>query len=158
MGPIFRDESSAKNLISHFDAFKFPSSPTVQFRALITPCIPHCEPVKCDDDQNFGSEARSITSFGRKKRSTNESYPMNEDKPQSNLLSSMMLVQAIEINDKFGFEHKIPQSNSIDEFSKNSETFFYSSDDHITSLCVNGIGMSIDVTSNLILCLVHSDA
>lgn len=155
MGPIYRDESSTKNLVSHFDAFKFPSSPTVQFRALITPCIPHCEPVNCEDNQNFGAEARSITSFGRKKRSTNESYPMNEeDKSPSKSLSSMMLVQAIEINDKFGFEHKIPQSNSIDEFSKNSETFFYTTDDHINSLCINGIGMGSNVTFlNLILCI-----
>lgn len=142
MGPIYRDDSSAKNLVSHFDAFKFPSSPTVQFRALITPCIPTCEPVQCDDE-SFGVEARSVASFGRKRRSANESYPSStDDKSQTNALSSsMMLVQAIEINDKFGFEHKIPQGKSVEEFSKSSETFFFSPDDQITSLCVNGIGM-----------------
>lgn len=149
MGPIYRDDSSAKNLVSHFDAFKFPSSPTVQFRALITPCIPSCEPVQCDDE-NYGSEARSIASYGRKKRSANESYPLNDDKSQTNSVSSsMMLVQAIEINDKFGFEHKIPQGKSDEAFSKSSETFFFSpADDQITSLCVNGIGM-VNVTPRL---------
>lgn len=149
MGPIYRDDSSAKNLVSHFDAFKFPSSPTVQFRALITPCIPSCEPVQCDDE-NYGSEARSIASYGRKKRSANESYPLNDDKSQTNSVSSsMLLVQAIEINDKFGFEHKIPQGKSDEAFSKSSETFFFSpADDQITSLCVNGIGM-VNVTPRL---------
>jgi len=44
--------SNRKVLLSQFDAFKFPSSELVQFRALVTPCIPRCEPVICDNDEN----------------------------------------------------------------------------------------------------------
>ncbi|TGZ51710.1 Uncharacterized protein DBV15_03894 [Temnothorax longispinosus] len=41
-------------LLSHFDAFKFPSSEVVQFRALVTPCMPTCEPVQCDQEETTG--------------------------------------------------------------------------------------------------------
>lgn len=34
-------------LVANFFAFKFASSDTVQFRALVSFCIPHCEPIKC---------------------------------------------------------------------------------------------------------------
>uniref|UniRef100_A0A8W7PV16 ZP domain-containing protein n=1 Tax=Anopheles coluzzii TaxID=1518534 RepID=A0A8W7PV16_ANOCL len=70
MGPIYKSASSGKILLSHFDAFKFPSSEMVQFRALVTPCMPTCEPVQCDQD-DFGGELRSMVSYGRKRRSVN---------------------------------------------------------------------------------------
>ena len=53
---------SAKILQANFDAFKFPSSPLVQFRALVTPCMPRCDPVRCEDRGTF------FSSFGRRKR------------------------------------------------------------------------------------------
>ena len=53
---------SAKILQANFDAFKFPSSPLVQFRALVTPCMPRCDPVRCEDIVTF------FSSFGRRKR------------------------------------------------------------------------------------------
>jgi hypothetical protein len=141
MGPIYKDSGKlGKNLISHFDAFKFPSSPTVQFRALITPCMPTCEPVQCDD-QSYGSETRSIISLGRRKRSTNESFAYNDESSRSKVIENLLLVQSIEINDKFGFEHKLPtQNDNKIEPTKNSETFFYVSDDPTSAFCVNGIG------------------
>ena len=46
---------SAKILQANFDAFKFPSSPLVQFRALVTPCMPRCDPVRCEDRGTFYS-------------------------------------------------------------------------------------------------------
>ena len=51
-----------------FDAFKFPTSELVQFRALVTPCLPTCEPVICDV-MDFGGQVRQTESYGRKKRS-----------------------------------------------------------------------------------------
>lgn len=70
MGPIYKSALSGKILLSHFDAFKFPSSEVVQFRALVTPCMPTCEPVQCDQEDLSG-ELRSLISFGRKRRSLN---------------------------------------------------------------------------------------
>lgn len=47
-----------QNLLSHFDAFKFPSSEVVQFRALVTPCVPTCEPAQCNSEDSSGKRAR----------------------------------------------------------------------------------------------------
>merc|ERR1712123_421654 len=57
---------SAKILQANFDAFKFPSSQLVQFRALVTPCMPRCDPVICED------RGTGFSSFGRKKRDVPE--------------------------------------------------------------------------------------
>lgn len=78
-------------LLSHFDAFKFPSSEVVQFRALVTPCMPTCEPVQCDGGPN---ELRSVMSYGRRKRRSSPAAPTED----------MLLVQTIQITDKFGFD------------------------------------------------------
>jgi len=71
MGPIYKGSVSGKVLLSNFDAFKFPSSEVVQFRALVTPCMPSCEPVQCEQEDTSG-EFRSLLSYGRKRRSLNE--------------------------------------------------------------------------------------
>ena len=55
-------------MISNFDAFKFPTSEVVQFRAHVTPCMPTCEPVECTNENYYG-EPTTVTSYGRKKRS-----------------------------------------------------------------------------------------
>lgn len=78
-------------LLSHFDAFKFPSSEVVQFRALVTPCMPTCEPVQCNGGPN---ELRTISSYGRRKRRSTSAAPTE----------NMLLVQTIQITDKFGFD------------------------------------------------------
>lgn len=70
MGPIYKSSLSGKVLLSHFDAFKFPTSEVVQFRALVTPCMPSCEPVQCDQEDISG-ELKSLISYGRKKREVN---------------------------------------------------------------------------------------
>ncbi|KAJ8682131.1 hypothetical protein QAD02_017923 [Eretmocerus hayati] len=101
MGPLYKSSNSGKILLSHFDAFKFPSSEVVQFRALVTPCMPSCEPVQCDQEESTG-ELRSVISFGRRRRrrstsssTSNSNSPVRED---------LLLVQSIQITDKFGFE------------------------------------------------------
>merc|ERR1712241_736919 len=67
MGPLNKDPSTGKILISNFDAFKFPTSEVVQFRAHVTPCMPTCEPVECTNENYYG-EPTSVSSYGRKKR------------------------------------------------------------------------------------------
>ncbi|XP_022118072.1 uncharacterized protein LOC110995296 [Pieris rapae] len=91
MGPLFKSTSTGKILLSNFDAFKFPSSEVVQFRALVTPCMPTCEPVQCDGGPN---ELRSVMSYGRRKRRSTSAAPTDD----------MLLVQTIQITDKFGFD------------------------------------------------------
>ncbi|XP_066975682.1 uncharacterized protein [Macrobrachium rosenbergii] len=67
MRPLLKVDSTGKVLGATFDAFKFPTSDIVQFRALVTPCLPTCEPVICDV-MDFGGQMRQTESYGRKKR------------------------------------------------------------------------------------------
>lgn len=129
MGPIYKNGQTGKILVSHFDAFKFPSSQVVQFRALVTPCMPTCEPVQCDQDEISG-ELRSLISYGRKKRSTNGTERVRREaskRPHEDL----MLVQTIEITDKFGFEKQMAPKDT-------KETVFLGAD--LQAFCVNGFG------------------
>lgn len=64
---------SGSVLHAPFQAFKFPASDIVQFRALVTPCLPRCEPVQCSV-QGFDGVSRKELSYGRKKREVG-SYP-----------------------------------------------------------------------------------
>ncbi|XP_050723631.1 uncharacterized protein LOC127002106 [Eriocheir sinensis] len=72
-----------------FQAFKFPSSEVVQFRALVTPCLPRCEPAQCSVS-GFDGLARSENSLGRKKREVMEE-------------ADILVAQSVRITDKFEF-------------------------------------------------------
>ncbi|XP_076659644.1 ZP and PAN domain-containing protein neyo [Halictus rubicundus] len=128
MGPLYKSATTGKILLSHFDAFKFPSSEVVQFRALVTPCMPTCEPVQCDQEQSTG-EIRSVISFGRRRRR------------RSAVLSSqnredLLLVQSIQIMDKFGFK---PDNKASNASSAARNTVFVESEDISLSMgmCIN---------------------
>lgn len=68
MGPISAVDDGAggtvKILEAPFDAFKFPTSDIVQFKALVTPCLPKCEPINCNLVGHNGA-VRRADSFGR---------------------------------------------------------------------------------------------
>lgn len=136
MGPIYKSTISGKILLSHFDAFKFPSSEVVQFRALVTPCMPTCEPVQCDQE-DYSGELRSLISYGRKRRSINGTESAYRKKRESSKKSheDMLLVQSIQITDKFGFEK---QQMAKPKTVSSSETVFFSQDGQ--GFCVNAIG------------------
>lgn len=140
MGPIYKSAISGKILLSHFDAFKFPSSEVVQFRALVTPCMPTCDPVQCDME-DFSGELRSLISYGRKRRSINEtSIRSRRETTKSNGHDDMLLVQTIQITDKFGFEK---QQQSKPKTVSSSETVFLAGD--VQTLCVNGLGITLQL-------------
>ena len=69
MGPLAKQKGNSKSLVANFDAFKFPTSEVVQFRALVTPCMPRCQPVECVYQDFYGGDNTRIISYGRKKRS-----------------------------------------------------------------------------------------
>lgn len=68
MGPISTVDTGSggtvKILEAPFDAFKFPTSDIVQFKALVTPCLPKCEPINCNVVGHNGA-IRKADSFGR---------------------------------------------------------------------------------------------
>ncbi|CAH2040521.1 unnamed protein product, partial [Iphiclides podalirius] len=131
MGPLFKSAPSGKMLLSHFDAFKFPSSEVVQFRALVTPCMPTCEPVQCDGGPN---ELRSIMSYGRRKRRSTPASPTEK----------MLLVQNIQVTDKFGFDKQRAKNTTEDSvYVRESET-----------TCVNAAGAMLAAAAFLAAQLV----
>ena len=73
----------------------------VQFRAMVTPCMPTCPPVSCDV-LDYTGQSRQVESYGRKKRS-----PLNENtKAAQNRIkrqadpTEVLVVQTLRIVDK----------------------------------------------------------
>ena len=91
MGAVAQVAGSGQILTVPFDAFKFPSSDVVQFKALVTPCLPRCRPVTCDLSDPSGGRRRVI-SHGRRKRAVPEDS------------SDVLVVKKIRIADTFEFQ------------------------------------------------------
>ncbi|CAD6992664.1 unnamed protein product [Ceratitis capitata] len=184
MGPIYKSETSGKILLAHFDAFKFPTSELVQFRALVTPCMPTCEPVQCNQE-DIGGELKSMSSYGRKRRALNVTVPFigsvqtsNElyeqqlkAEQQKQLLSrakhlrlrskratakanaassqpsqeDMLLVQSIQITDKFGFDKQRQQKHTKTPTIDDNDKMVIGGGTEL-GYCVNAIGLILAVT------------
>ncbi|KAH8312097.1 hypothetical protein KR044_009403 [Drosophila immigrans] len=148
MSAMQKMASNRKVLLSQFDAFKFPSSELVQFRALVTPCIPRCEPVICDNDEN--GETKSLLSYGRRKRSVfngtdGAELAIKLEKRQKRDVShqttdeNILLVQSIQITDKFAFNGADPANpEPRDGFAKLQLELA-----NKTDTCINGYGFII---------------
>jgi len=71
---------------------------------MITPCLPKCEPVKCDV-LDYTGQNKAVDSFGRKKRSAvdRSRRAVNPDE--------LLVVQSLKIVDRYGKreKHQLPQ-------------------------------------------------
>ncbi|XP_022661228.1 uncharacterized protein LOC111250361 isoform X3 [Varroa destructor] len=120
MGPLYKVNSSGQVLHAPFDAFKFPTSEIVQFKALVTPCIPYCEPAKCEDTINVPFEGRTESdSYGRRRRrsirqSRNSTTGTDEE---------LVVVQQIRISDKFTFNPDEDKDVTLADTSGSSTNF-----------------------------------
>ncbi|XP_017865655.1 PREDICTED: uncharacterized protein LOC108615587 isoform X1 [Drosophila arizonae] len=156
MGPILKSEQSGKMLFTNFDAFKFPSSDVVQFRALVTPCMPSCEPVNCEQD-DITAEFRTQTSYGRRRR--REAYDQADHQRNSREVrqvqnktnqEDLLLVQSIQITDKFGFvkrqqeQQQQKQTNKLKDYDSYDNMLFVN--EGVAGLCFDGIGFIVAVT------------
>lgn len=94
--------------------------------------MPSCEPVQCDQEESTG-ELRSVVSFGKRRRRRSVNQPIDD----------MLLVQSIQITDKFGFEKDMnktrPSPSSI-----GSETIYLPSSEQ--GLCINMAGLIVAAT------------
>jgi len=113
MGEVYHSADSDKLSYSDFDAFRFPTTDVVQFRAMITPCLPKCEPVKCDV-LDYTGQTKAVDSYGRKKRS------VMERKKRATNPEELLVVQSLKIVDRYGKREKQPATidqdfNSIEE-------------------------------------------
>ncbi|EDV94507.1 uncharacterized protein LOC6567315 [Drosophila grimshawi] len=148
MGTIQKLSHNRKVLLSQFDAFKFPSSEVVQFRALVTPCIPRCEPVICDSEDGASGELKSLVSYGRRKRSIVNgtdggefmvsSTRQRRDIGPASADDNILLVQSIQITDKFGFQAE-DGSQPPHPMDPHEKAFAGVAQDKLT--CLNGYGL-----------------
>ncbi|XP_005177489.2 uncharacterized protein LOC101896863 [Musca domestica] len=155
MGPVQKMSQNRKFLVSQFDAFKFPSSEVVQFRALVTPCIPRCEPVICDNEDSVSGELKSLVSYGRRKRSIvngtdGAEYMVStsafhhhgrhqRDVSQKSAEDNILLVQSIQITDKFGFNQE--ETNALNSSDDHEKVYAGIAEESLT--CLNGYGLII---------------
>lgn len=106
-------KGNGQTLEAQFDAFKFPTSDTVAFRALVTPCIPHCEPVHCQN-RALDGVVYEHESFGKRRRRRRSIKPPSS---KSNSLlagaasggaapEEVVLRNSIAIRDKFFEQHQ----------------------------------------------------
>ncbi|GFY47512.1 uncharacterized protein TNIN_237211 [Trichonephila inaurata madagascariensis] len=140
MGALSKARTEAKILQATFDAFKFPTSEIVQFKALVTPCLPACEPADCSM-RSFDGVSQRITSFGRKRRKRSS---VEEDE--------LVVVQTIHITDKFGFDR---ESRKMDNSLEEQDPFANRGDEIVSNpTCLNMAGLVISCSLFLVAQLV----
>lgn len=84
----------SKQLEASFEAFKFPTTNLVQFRAIVTPCLGECAPAQCVVQGADGAR-RSLISHGRRRRRS------VHRKPISSAEEPLVVIQTIQISDNF---------------------------------------------------------
>lgn len=97
--------------------------------------MPTCEPVQCDQEDVSG-ELRSVHSFGRRKRKRRSTEPRDD----------LLLVQSIQITDKFGFNKHGQQRHQLDNSTGYSDESVYvhqAADETYENFCVNIFGIVI---------------
>ncbi|KPM06312.1 Zona pellucida-like and PAN domain containing protein [Sarcoptes scabiei] len=109
MKPIVKSRDDSKMFETNFEAFKFPTSDIVQFKALITPCITNCEPMNCQYDLPNGRTHSSLSYGRRRRRSTAKSRSANA--PQND----MIVVESLSVTDKFSNKQKSKKKTLIEQ-------------------------------------------
>lgn len=124
MGAMNKIGGDRKAIEGPFDAFKFPTSETVQFRALVTPCLPTCEPVQCDI-RGYDGGLRELSSFGRRRRrrsirrrSISSNHINNDDILNE---EEIIVAKAIQIKDKFAFNGKDKRKNQSGQLQQQQQ-------------------------------------
>lgn len=128
MGPINSLDGSSKTLKAPFDAFKFPNSDVVQFKALVTPCLGPCQPVKCDVQDYLGYQ-RKVDSLGRRKRRDTDAD------------NDLLVVQTIRIADKFHVPSGAEASVSETELTESEVVVLSSDPPSKAPPCLNLLGL-----------------
>ncbi|XP_059099096.1 uncharacterized protein LOC131893159 [Tigriopus californicus] len=143
LGAIKEVEGSGKVLQSDFDAFKFPTSDLVQFRALVTPCIPRCDPVQCDVTDYYGKR-QTTSSFGRRRRRRRRQIEGQDTGSKSDL----MVAGVIRISDKFELASRKEQPDTLEREIIREDTHNVwtpqDSPEHVS--CLNTVSFSIGAT------------
>lgn len=100
MAAMQNSKGNGQTLEAQFDAFKFPTSETVAFRALVTPCIPHCEPVHCQS-RAYDGTVYEAESFGKRRRRKRSVAAAAAAAGVASQPEEVVVRNSIEIKDKF---------------------------------------------------------
>lgn len=132
MGPVTHVYKHGKVLQAFFEAFKFPTSEVVQFQALVTPCLPTCQPVDCSlaADPSTGGSFQA-ESYGRRKR---RSVASNDTQ-----VENVLVINSIRIADRFKFQ----ENNTMDEYDEDVWEGGVTSSRSVSGQCLNFMGFLI---------------
>ncbi|XP_067118423.1 uncharacterized protein [Centruroides vittatus] len=147
MGALIKVKNDGQVLQAPFDAFKFPTSEIVQFKALVTPCLPNCQPAMCNV-ANFEGINHREQSYGKRRR-----------KRKAEESEDLVVVQTVRIVDKFGFERNEKRFDEADESNTgNQGTRIINGFNSDGSACVNVVSLVVAcilfLIAQLILLLV----
>ncbi|OXA45558.1 hypothetical protein Fcan01_19543 [Folsomia candida] len=136
MGPVTHVHNHGKILQAFFEAFKFPTSEVVQFQALVTPCLPTCQPVDCSlaADPSTGGSFQA-QSYGRRRR---RSVGGSNDTQQ---VENVLVINSIRIADRFKFQ----ENNTLDEYDDTvaDDDWEVTSSRSVSGQCLNFMGFLI---------------
>jgi len=139
MGAVSQSNGNGKLLQTPFEAFKFPTSDLVQFQALVTPCLPACEPVDCSlpSDPSTGGTFHA-PSFGRRRRralsggATNHSVESPEN---------VLVMNTIRIADRFKFDDEQRREQELLEENNAEQGRNMATRTSLSSSCLNVLEM-----------------
>lgn len=100
MTSVSKFSKTSKRLRTTFEAFKFPASDMVQFRALITPCLSSCKPVQCNLLNTETGVNQEFISYGRRRKRSMSSPPTT---PEPLPKPEVVVMGAIKIRDNIDF-------------------------------------------------------
>lgn len=103
-------KTGSKAIETKFDAFKFPTSDAVLFKAVVSPCVGQCTPAHCYTTSSDGTH-RQVFSFGkrRRRRSAGENDAVKDD--------DVVLSKFLTVEDTFPFESDNGDSDSENQIS-----------------------------------------
>lgn len=114
---------NSSSLRTKFDAFKFPSSDTVQFQALVTLCMPTCAPVQCPPhhiEYDYYINEETATSIPGLNSTRNRRMAVDEDEIVGN--QTVIVAGIMVIMDRFPFNEdslNISNENRTDRVESN---------------------------------------
>lgn len=128
MAPIEKSGSGGGQILeTRFEAFKFPTSDLVQFKALVTPCVANCEPSRCNLSLPSGRTSQTL-SYGRRRRrretsgdDDQSSKGQDSKAPVLEDSENVVVIESLSVTDKFTAP-KNKQRKKIEE-DDHSEVF-----------------------------------
>lgn len=118
MKPIEKTSNSGQVLETRFEAFKFPTSDIVQFKALVTPCVANCEPSKCNLNLPSGRTSQTLSYGKRRRRRSSEDQPQDSASPVLSDTDNVVVVESLSVTDKFTASKKDRKKIEQDDHSE----------------------------------------